>query len=422
MDHSSYARHSGLNTSPLQHRSVFFSATLAICLSLGSNGCTARSSIVDAGGGGVQPSSVTVSGDALLTIDPSTVQTVAYGESVSFEVAAAARFKASATVGGTCPAGAWADTVYTTGAITSDCTVMFTAVPLPGLYMTALTAGTGFAFNLDFVWLNPLMDSTYTTFYHSGELASNISFPTAVLDRSGNTYVMDGYQTIYKITPDGTQTVYATSDLFYSALNMRFDAAGNLYVVNGLVSSDMENGGTGAPSNWAVMKVATDGTVSGFIDATDSYGSIAHPYGILFDSDGDFYLSDQGGTTIRKYNADGTGVTVFAEGIAHPGPMVIDPDGFIYVANAIPFSAANGVTKVASDGTTTRYAELGASSARDMAIDPATKTLYVATRGTFFSPQETLVTIATDGTVTTVDATLTATYAHLTALTWFSDP
>jgi YVTN family beta-propeller protein len=69
---------------------------------------------------------VTPSGSNV-TIDPSSAQTIAENGSASFEVTADAGYTRVDTVGGTCPAGSWASDVYTTGAITADCTVTFSA-------------------------------------------------------------------------------------------------------------------------------------------------------------------------------------------------------------------------------------------------------------------------------------------------------
>lgn len=55
------------------------------------------------------------------SITPSTPQTVTLGTTAQFTLAADAGY--SASVGGTCPPGSFAGAVYTTGAITADCTV-----------------------------------------------------------------------------------------------------------------------------------------------------------------------------------------------------------------------------------------------------------------------------------------------------------
>lgn len=83
------------------------------------------------GGGGCSNLSssqftVTPSGENV-SIDPSDPQGVNEGSTSSFTLAANEGFTLSNTVGGTCPAGTWVGTVYTTAAIVEDCTVIFSA-------------------------------------------------------------------------------------------------------------------------------------------------------------------------------------------------------------------------------------------------------------------------------------------------------
>ena len=70
----------------------------------------------------------TASGDGNESITPST-RTVNHGDPASFTVIATTGYTLSTTVGGTCPTtgASWAGDVYTTGAITANCTVSFTA-------------------------------------------------------------------------------------------------------------------------------------------------------------------------------------------------------------------------------------------------------------------------------------------------------
>jgi hypothetical protein len=71
---------------------------------------------------------VSPSGDGHETISPDTTQTVSEGSTQQFTVTANAGYTLSPTVGGTCPAGSWSGSIYTTGAITSNCTVSFSAI------------------------------------------------------------------------------------------------------------------------------------------------------------------------------------------------------------------------------------------------------------------------------------------------------
>jgi hypothetical protein len=118
-------------------RSIFRSISLAVVFGIGMSSCI--------GGGlnpntviivtGVTPSptptsvstySVTLSGTNV-TLTPSAVQTVSSGATLAITVTPSASYTTSASVGGTCATGSWAGTIYTTGAITANCTVLFSA-------------------------------------------------------------------------------------------------------------------------------------------------------------------------------------------------------------------------------------------------------------------------------------------------------
>lgn len=70
---------------------------------------------------------VTPTGDGNESITPSTPQTVNENATQSFSVTANAGYTLSNTVGGTCPAGSWSSSTYTTGPITASCDVSFSA-------------------------------------------------------------------------------------------------------------------------------------------------------------------------------------------------------------------------------------------------------------------------------------------------------
>ncbi len=79
----------------------------------------------------VQPVTLTVqaSGDGHLSITPNSVQQAAPGSTLSFTVVAASGYTIASTVGGTCTAGSWNGSVYTTGALENDCAVNFSSTP-----------------------------------------------------------------------------------------------------------------------------------------------------------------------------------------------------------------------------------------------------------------------------------------------------
>src|SRR5262249_7019112 len=60
--------------------------------------------------------------DCRKTISPSGGQSVGYGSPRACTVTPTSGYSVQTAVGGTCPAGSWSAGVYTTGAITADCT------------------------------------------------------------------------------------------------------------------------------------------------------------------------------------------------------------------------------------------------------------------------------------------------------------
>ncbi|CDZ77183.1 hypothetical protein BN59_01465 [Legionella massiliensis] len=74
----------------------------------------------------MQSSTVTPYTDGNESISPSSPQTVGYNETASFTVTANPNFNLQA-VTGSCPAGSWNGNVYTTGPITTTCSVQFSA-------------------------------------------------------------------------------------------------------------------------------------------------------------------------------------------------------------------------------------------------------------------------------------------------------
>ncbi len=62
-----------------------------------------------------------------VTITPSENQEVTENSNFIFTVTADTGYTTSSTVNGTCPTGSWSDNIYTTGAITADCSISFSA-------------------------------------------------------------------------------------------------------------------------------------------------------------------------------------------------------------------------------------------------------------------------------------------------------
>jgi hypothetical protein len=74
------------------------------------------------------------------SITPTGAQTVNHNATKAFTVTASSGYAIYSSVGGTCPAGTWNSNVYTTGAITADCTVIFGFI---ATHTVTPSAGTG---------------------------------------------------------------------------------------------------------------------------------------------------------------------------------------------------------------------------------------------------------------------------------------
>jgi hypothetical protein len=77
------------------------------------------------------------------SISPNTTQTVNHGETASFTVTADAGYTTDPTVGGSCPTGSWSGSIYTTGAVTANCSVSFSFVDNSSTWTVTPNAGTG---------------------------------------------------------------------------------------------------------------------------------------------------------------------------------------------------------------------------------------------------------------------------------------
>lgn len=176
---------------------------------------------------------------------------------------------------------------------------------VPGAYIDEFnSAGSGNNFG-------PAMTApSAMTFDRSGNL-----FVTAIefVDpgRGGSPY-SEGI--IYKFTPQGAQSAFASGGAIISSLSygIAFDTAGNLFY------SDYEHG--------AIYKFTSDGQSSVFASGLN------HPAGLAFDNGGILYVADQGSGNIYKFAPDGTQST-FATGLAAPTGLVFAP---VAVASASP--------------------------------------------------------------------------------------
>ncbi|MBF0292921.1 MAG: FG-GAP repeat protein, partial [Nitrospinae bacterium] len=113
-------------------------------------------------------------------------QDVTSGSTVSFTVTANTGYTRGLRVNGTCPAGYWSSTTYTTGAVTASCTASFTfvlksaAVTVPGAVTNSATsvAESGVTFNGS---VNPKNASTAVVFQYGKTTAYGLKSSKATL-------------------------------------------------------------------------------------------------------------------------------------------------------------------------------------------------------------------------------------------------
>ena len=183
-------------------------------------------------------------------------------------------------------------------------------------------------------------------------------------DASGNLFAVDGSQhSIFKFTPDGTRSTFATG--FKNADNLSFDGKGDLF------ASDF--------GQKSIFKFTPDGQKSFFATAIKVLG-------MVIDRSDNVYVSD--GDLIFKFTPDGEKST-FATGINAFG-MVIDGSDNLY------FSSGHSIFKLTPDGKKSTFATV--RWANGMAIDGAGN-LFVADRDNWsilkLAPDATQSTFAT---------------------------
>ncbi|NNF59384.1 MAG: hypothetical protein HKN04_14205 [Rhodothermaceae bacterium] len=179
----------------------------------------------------------------------------------------------------------------------------------------------------------------------------------------GNAYVADfgatlstnGGNTIYRVEPDGTTTVFATG--FVGASGNAFDAAGNLY---------QSNIGAGR-----ISKVTPAGVVS-----TYATTNIAGPVGVAVDADGNVYNTNcvSGAGYITK-TTPAQVTTVFSQSalMSCPNGLTIDANGNLYTAN---FNDGR-IVKIAPGGTASLLATLSTAPIGNGHLTFAHGRLYV---------------------------------------------
>lgn len=130
---------------------------------------------------------------------------------------------------------------------------------------------------------------------------------------AGDLFVGDNAaSTIYRYSPGGTRTTFATAGL-QNPIGLAVDSAGDVYAAN-LNGND-------------ITKYTSTG-------AGSLFANVSQPKGLTFDSSGNLYVSTAN-NTIVEYNSQGQGqvIATATQGLNGPLAMQFNSDGDLFVAN-----------------------------------------------------------------------------------------
>jgi len=206
---------------------------------------------------------------------------------------------------------------------------------------------------------NPLNNSTCTILKITPDGTQNVFAilgghygQGVAIDRSDNVFVMTfngnlvgrARAKIYKFTPQGTQVLFGLLDLNQS-FGLAFNSGGNLFAADTVAKT--------------IFEFAADGTRSMFVGPsafprTDADG----PVGLAFDQFGNLFVSTEifpfTNDTILKFTPSGVEST-FAIGLHFPRGLVFDSMGNLFVAEN-PGDSTGDILKITSDGARTVFA------------------------------------------------------------------
>lgn len=258
------------------------------------------------------------------------------------------------------------------------------------------------------------LNAQFTTF------ATTDSFPDAItIDAAGNLYVTNGVSnTVTKITSAGTSTRLGTTGI--KPIGIVMNAAGNFYITN--YGSDNVTKITPAGIDTVAWAATTVGepigitiNVAGNLYVANSgtnrvmkitpagvVSAFAHigidPNGIAIDATGNIYTANNGDNTVSKVTSAGVVTAAFASTGLDPIGIAIDAAGNIYTTN----QGDNTVSKITPAGvSTTAFAHTGVDPI-GIAIDAAGN-IYTANNG-----DNTITKITPAGVTTTLTGALSS--------------
>lgn len=245
---------------------------------------------------------------------------------------------AAATLFGCLPASA--DTVYVANNYTH--TVMqFTPDGVGSVFANTLPSPWNIAFDSAGNLYVGIPGGSIEKFSPTGTdlgVFANVSAGGLAFDSASNLYAADAAtNTVRKITPSGSVSVFATTGMDYP-VGLACDSADNLYVANGNgtwiekfspTGTDLgvfANVGAGglvfdtagnlytSPNSFSaqqMMKITPAGVVSVFANVSPTAS-------LAIDSAGNFYLTYYASSSVEKFSPTGTDLGTFATGLSNP--------------------------------------------------------------------------------------------------------
>ena len=208
-------------------------------------------------------------------------------------------------------------------------------------------------------------DGTQSTF----ATLNNPNLLGLAFDGAGNLFVSTSIA-IIKITPNGTQSTFASQ--LHGAWPMAFDRSGNLYV------------GVNPSGSSSILKFAPDGSSSTFLTFNGGYGITA----LAFGPSGDLFVREA--SSIFQVKPDGSR-TAFATNDRFSYALAFDASGVLFAGLNAYSSTEPAILKYNSSGAATTFA-LGPLLPTAFAFEPVTeKVRNISARGLVAGGDNTLI-------------------------------
>jgi sugar lactone lactonase YvrE len=175
-------------------------------------------------------------------------------------------------------------------------------------------------------------------------------FASPVLGAAGDLYVGNLADKMFRITPAGTSSIFATG---FDPYGIAFNAKGEVFAASS--------------NSAAIFKVAANGTRTTFASA------LGDPLGLVFDANGNLFAAEFTASAVRKITPDGS-TSTFASSIFHADGVTADLSGNLFVSGY----SDGRITKISPAGVKTQFAT-GLSGPVGVACD-AGGNLFVAER------------------------------------------